>query len=354
MTMTGVEIWLKAVQEEIRHWGKALHRPKMETVYIGGGSPSLLPAYAFTALMKALKTAFVLPEGIEFSMEANPESATDQDLIKTWRKAGVNRVSLGVQSFDPAELTQLGRPHGPVEVSAAVERIRAAGIANLSLDLLWGLPGQRLKSWLDNLKAAVRLGPEHLSCYGLTLEPGTPMAANQAGFDWPPESEQAKMYLYGGDYLEAQGYLQYEISNFARMGYSCRHNQGYWEGRDYLGLGPSAVSTMAGERWENPKTVEAYAAMADRRGFGDGRVELTSQERVREILMLAMRTAKGMKLSQYKKLTGLDLPTKYPKLLAALRQEGLIRIKNGSLVLTRPGMLVSNVIMGRFLFPEDS
>ena len=241
------------------------------------------------------------------------------------------------------------------DVLTAVQRLRAAGISNLSVDLIWGLPGQRLKTWMDTLKAAVRLGPEHISAYGLTLEEGTPLAAVAAdgSITLPPEDEAAKMYVNGGDFLEEQGYLHYEISNFARMGFASIHNQGYWEGLDYLGLGPSAVVHDFGTAVvENPKSVAEYIALVRRKAWGEGAQELSQEIRTRELLMLALRTSKGMRLSEYKRLTGRDLVATEGKLLGALRQKDLIRIKSGGLRLTRQGMLVSNLIIGRFLFPE--
>ncbi|WP_243367129.1 radical SAM family heme chaperone HemW [Fundidesulfovibrio soli] len=354
MDMDALEAWGKALAKEAAHYGKLLGNPTVETVYLGGGTPSLLPAWAFERLAQTLKRHFNIAPGAEFTIEANPESCVEKDLIGLWRSAGVNRVSLGVQSLQDDVLAALGRPHTAMHVHAAVERLRAAGVPNLSLDLMWGLPGQRLKGWLDTLKAAARLAPEHISAYGLTLEPGTLLAAEaEAGrLAQPGEDEASKMYVNGGDYLEEMGYMHYEISNFGRMGFFSRHNQGYWEGRAYLGLGPSAVSTIGGRRWENPRTVAAYLQAAAKSAWGSGAETLTPEVRGREMLMLALRTSRGMRLSDYKRLTGRDLAASEGKLLGALNQKGLIRIRDGSLRLTRPGMLVSNLIIGRFLFPD--
>jgi oxygen-independent coproporphyrinogen-3 oxidase len=353
MDMDALEAWERTVAAEADHYGKLLSKPAVETVYLGGGTPSLLPAWAFGRLIKKLKRSFTIPKDVEFTLEANPDSAVDKDLMRLWRDAGVNRVSLGVQSLNEAELGMLGRPHHVADVLTAVQRLRAAGFANLSVDLIWGLPGQRLKTWMDTVKGAVRLGPEHISAYGLTLESGVPLAESvaQGGLTLPGEDEAAKMYIHGGDYLEEQGYLHYEISNFARMGFASRHNQGYWEGKDYLGLGPSAVSTLQGRRWENPRSVADYATLTRSKGWGEGAEELTPEVRTRELLMLALRTSKGMRLAEYKRLTGRDLIATEGKLLGALRQKELIRIKDGYLRLTRQGMLVSNLILTRLLFP---
>jgi len=352
--MDALEAWGKALAREASHYAALLGSPAVQTVYLGGGTPSLLPAWAFERLAQTLTRNFTIGPEAEFTLEANPESCVDKELMGLWRSAGVNRVSLGVQSLQDELLAALGRPHTAMHVHAAVDRLRAAGFVNLSLDLMWGLPGQRVKSWMDTLKAAARLAPEHISAYGLTLEPGTPMAGDmeRGVLALPGEDEAAKMYVNGGDYLEELGYMHYEISNFGRMGFFSRHNQGYWEGRDYLGLGPSAVSTIAGRRWENPRGVAAYLAAAGKGAWGADAETLSPEIRAREKLMLALRTSKGMRLSEYKRLTGRDLAASEGKLLGALNQKGLIRIRDGSLRLTRSGMLVSNLIIGRFLFPD--
>ncbi|GAB6036333.1 hypothetical protein JCM15519_08920 [Fundidesulfovibrio butyratiphilus] len=355
LTMDALEAWQIAVCKEISRYGARLGRPEAQTLYFGGGTPSLLPDWAFERVFAAVDKAFALVPGAEVTLEANPDSARDRDMATLWKSTGVNRISLGVQSFLDSDLLLLGRPHTAGQVRSAVETLRQAGFANLSLDLIFGLPGQRLKTWRDNLKAAVRLKPEHLSCYGLTLEDNTPLerAVSQGAVVLPDDDEQAKMYVYGGDWLELHGFVQYEISNYARMGFSSRHNQGYWDGLDYLGFGPSAVSTLNGLRWENPKSVADYVVQVDSGKLAVGAVALTEEERWRERLMLALRTAKGVNLAAYKKLTGRDLLAREGKLLTALYDRGLIRLKDGCLRLTRQGMVVSNTILTRLLFPDD-
>uniref|UniRef100_A0A7C4EIS3 Heme chaperone HemW n=1 Tax=Fundidesulfovibrio putealis TaxID=270496 RepID=A0A7C4EIS3_9BACT len=355
MDMDDVEAWGKALEAEAAHHSARLGRPEVETVYLGGGTPSLLPAWAFDRLMDGLERHFRIPPGVEFTLEANPDSATDTDLMRLWRDSGVNRVSLGAQALTDQELALLGRPHNAAQVHAAVERLRRAGFANLSLDLIWGLPGQRARQWRQTLVNALRLAPEHISAYGLTLEPGTPLAreAESGNLALPEEDEAARMYVHGGEFLEEQGLVHYEISNFARMGYASRHNQGYWEGADYLGLGPSAVSTMGMLRWENPRDVAGYVAMVRAREFCRDAETLTRETRGRELLMLSLRTSRGMSLADYRLHAGRDLAKAEGKLLGAMYQKDLIRIRDGRLRLTRQGMLVSNQIIGRLLFPAD-
>jgi len=344
-----MELYGRALLQEIEHWRRRLGRRKMETLFIGGGTPSLLPAPALGALFKALDRAFGIPRDIEITMEANPESAAASGYLKEVRSLGVNRLSLGVQSLSDEMLKALGRAHSSKQALKAVNAARSAGFTNLSLDFIWGLPGQRLSQWLGDLKQAVQLRPEHLSCYGLTLEPGAPLteSVERGEVALPEETEQSKMFVYGAEFLEGHGYMQYEISNFGQMGYLSVHNQGYWAGKDYLGLGPSAVSTIHGRRWANPEDLEEYARRA-LAGNLDAEAEVIDREiRARERLMLSLRTSKGLGLRDFKALSGVDLVKENPRLIQARIQKDLVRIRDGRLRLTRTGMVVSNTILER-------
>ncbi len=347
--------YAELVAREAAYWGRRLRRPEVATIHFGGGTPSLLPPPLLDTVVRALRNNFALGPNLEFSFEANPESVADWTVLDALRRLGVNRLSLGVQSFADHDLAFLGRPHDGRQAEGAVHLARSAGFSNLNLDLIWGLPGQRRGDWLANLKKAVDLGVQHISCYGLTIEPDTPLEAMQhAGtLELPDEAEQQKMYVYGGDYLESEGFLQYEISNYARMGFASRHNTGYWEGRRYLGLGPGAVSTLGARRWKNPEDLDAYATAVEAGALDTDAEDLDRETRLREMVMLRLRTARGLRLSAYRKLTGRSLTAEHASLLQALRQNDLIRISGGYLRLTRPGMLVSDTIIGS-LFPDDT
>lgn len=283
-------------------------------------------------------------------MEANPESIS-RATAGQYLREGVNRVSLGAQSLDDTELAMLGRGHCAADVTRAVYALRDAHFHNIGLDLIWGLPGQTSRRWKKQLKEVARLRPEHLSCYGLTLEEGTPMrelCESGALLPLPDEREAARMYVQGAELLEELGYLQYEISNFARMGYLCRHNMGYWEGEDYLGLGPSATSTIGGRRWTNPANIGRWARQVKRHATGADAEKLDLTDRVLELIMLRLRTARGLRVKAYRELTGRDFLRDHKPLVHALHRHGLVRIKDGYLRLTRNGMLVSNSILERF------
>ncbi|OIO02195.1 MAG: hypothetical protein AUJ49_06580, partial [Desulfovibrionaceae bacterium CG1_02_65_16] len=258
-------------------WADNLALGPAPSVFFGGGTPSLLGACGLERVLSALRARFALADDAEITLEANPDSATPEFLAAA-RALGVNRLSLGVQSLDDRDLRALGRMHDAGQAIAAVDAARAAGFDNLGLDLIFGLPGQTPAAWLRVLRRALSLSPEHLSCYGLGVEPGTPLAADAAALAaLPGDDTQAEMFLRGAELLESAGLAQYEISNFARtttgeggaLARRCRHNLACWQGRDVLAFGPSAVSTMSPPilpvgpvlRWTNPASLEGWEAL---------------------------------------------------------------------------------------------
>lgn len=340
--------YLKTLPLEAAFWRERLGRPKVRTVYFGGGTPSLLTPSQLAAVLAALHRNFDIAPAAEITVEANPDSALDVNWFRALLSLGVNRLSLGVQSLTDAWLKQLGRRHSAAQAVESYSLARRAGFANISLDFIWGLPGQTLRQWLKQLRCVTELEPEHLSCYGLTVEPDTPLAADTAaGLELPPEYEQARMFVSGAKYLEALGWLQYEISNFSRKGYASRHNQGYWEGCDYLGLGPSAVSTLGNRRYTNHRALATYAAAVRRGTLTETPEILDDRTRLEEMVMLSLRTARGLDLEAHQRRAGFDLLKTQAPFIRALHQNRLIRLQDGRLCLTKEGMAVSTVIMQR-------
>ena len=340
---------------ELRLWGERLGKVPVETVFFGGGTPSLLPGRTISLVMDTARKVFNFADTAEISAEANPDSALEDGWLFEARRAGVNRLSLGVQSFDDADLALLGRPHSARAAQVAFETARTAGFGNISLDLMWGLPGPAPQSqsqvlWLRQLRLAADLQPEHISAYGLTLEPGTPLEKDQAEgrLALPSEKEQASMYLAGAEYLESRGYMQYEISNYARMGFACRHNIGYWEGADYLGLGPAAVSTMGGRRWTNFEDVKEWQRAIKVGVIAPTVEELDARTMAKEMLMLRLRMNGGLILKDWRQLTGRSFLADFASLVNLLQQNGLAATRSGRFRLTRAGMLVSNTILAHF------
>ncbi len=338
--------YTELVLREMAGWGRRLGRVPVETVFFGGGTPSLLEPGQIGAILDAASTSFDVEAEAEITLEANPESVLTSGFLDSVRRLGVNRLSLGVQSLQDDLLVMMGRPHTSDQARQAVHAARAAGFSNLSLDLIWGLPGQDLSRWMRDLAEAVTLAPEHLSCYGLSLEEGTALTCRVHAGDLtlPDEDVGARMYLDGSEFLQASGYMHYEISNHARPGLESRHNQGYWSGQEYLGLGPSAVSTLGDRRWTNPTGLGDYARTVARGGVPDEVENLSAQTRWQEMVMLALRTSRGLDLEKFMATTGTEFPWHLPA-VEQLRSSGLVCLRSGHLQLTRKGMLVSNSVI---------
>lgn len=345
--------YVNALLTEARELSRQYDHPAMETAFIGGGTPSLIPAMLLTKLLSGLREQFDLPDGIEFTSEANPGTLTE-----AWLEAavlgGVNRLSLGMQAFQPELLRALGRVHDFVQVCDSVGMARRAGIENLNLDLMFGLPGQTPAMWLETLDKALSLRPEHLSCYGLIPEEGTPLKADLDAdrLTLPDEEEERRMYDDALRVLADHGYGQYEISNFALPGHACRHNLGYWRQTPYLGLGASAASCAPGDpnaaylRLSNPADLRAYLDMAESRDWRRRScVPITREDARFETMMLGLRTTQGVSEASFAAMHGLSLERCYGDRLRMLAQRGLIVWRDGWCRLTRRGMDVQNAVL---------
>lgn len=342
-----LDLYLGGLEDEIALYSGNLAKKEVQSIFFGGGTPSLLTGEAFARIMESLKKNFTLSPKTEITLEANPESIQDRTKLEAWLASGANRLSIGLQSLDDGILRMLGRPHKAHDSLRAIELARSAGFGNISVDLMWALPGQSVHHWLQTLKEVAALGPDHISAYGLTLEPGTTLErlCENGTLSVPPERDQSIMFMEGAATLEAAGYMHYEISNFARMGFQCRHNLGYWEGLDYLGLGPSSTSTIGDRRWTNPAALAAWASSIQKGGAGRNIEILTPRTRALELVMLRLRTARGLRLKAWQDFCGRDFVKDNKRLVQAMHENGLIRIRKGYLSLTRSGMLVSNSII---------
>ena len=325
-------------------------RIRISTVFVGGGTPSLLSAAGLQRMFAAVRKYFLLAEDVEITLEGNPETLADMDKLRVLHESGVNRLSMGVQSMQNDELAALGRVHTRADVARGMQLARAAGFSNIGLDLIWGLPGQTADMWKSTLVAALKLEPEHVSAYGLTVELGTALAADIASGRMllPDEDEQAVLYELGAEILDAHGYRQYEISNFCRPGYACRHNQGYWNGVDYFGTGPSAVSTLYSKRWTNPAELQSWIrqVQCEQRPVPE---LLTPEIRAEEYVMLHLRMAEGLDIEACRRETGHDLLEEQAGFIQGLCAAGLAVSGDGRLRLTRRGMLVSNSVISKLL-----
>ena len=319
---------------------------KVDTVYFGGGTPSYLGAKRLIKILKAVKKLYNVEKNAEITLEANPESLADRFTVARLRRAGFNRVSLGVQSASNEELYAVGRIHTYEQVEKSVAAIRKGKIKNLSLDLIYGLPGQTMESWQESVKKVAALQPEHLSCYGLKIEEGTPLYERQDSLTLADDDLQADMYLWCCEYLTSLGYEHYEISNFAKPSFRSRHNSRYWALAEYAGFGPGAHSDFGGVRYAYVRDLAAYCAAVE---TGEGEL-LSEQERIAprdrdtEYLMLSLRTSDGVDAKSFE--NRFRLP--FAPIAAALEpfvRSGHAVCEDGCWHLTAEGFLLSNTII---------
>lgn len=347
------------------------------TLYFGGGTPTVLPAEELAELAAGLRRLFGLgvaggAEGAagpepEVTVEANPETVDARGLGRL-RAAGFNRLSLGLQAWDDRLLSLMGRRHTAADFLRAYRAARRAGFANVSVDVMYGLPGQTLAGWRETLERVVALGPEHVSAYSLQVEEGTALARwlregrlaaagggggrrrGTAGFALPGEEEVAAMYALARAFLAASGYEQYELSNFARPGYRSRHNQVYWRNGDYLGLGPGASSHLGGRRWTNERRLDRYRAALAAGRLPVAEAEALGREReMSDTVILGLRLLEGVPLADFRRRFGVDLLDAYGPAVRELRRLGLVEVEGGRLRLTAAALPVANQAFVRFL-----
>lgn len=321
-------------------------------IYFGGGTPSLLAPEQVGDLLSTVRSLLAVDRGAEITMEANP-GTVDEAYLGAIKGLGVNRLSLGVQSLNDNELKLLGRIHTAGEARQVVEFARKAGFDNLNLDLIYGLPGQSLADWHNTLKEAIALHPEHLSLYALTLEEGTPMC-RAIDENWLPALDpdlSADQYELAEDLLAANGYRHYEISNWAKDGYQCRHNLVYWHNLDYLGVGVAAHSSLNGHRLANTTNLDDYlAAYASGLSFlPEIDEEISPELQLAETVILGLRLNEGIIPEKIGERFGVDVLTTYRHQIEEMAEAGLLEYKNGLLKLTRPGRLLSNEVFWRLL-----
>lgn len=345
--------YVEALLAEAAVQAERLNHPPIETVFLGGGTPSLLDADLLDRLLTSLHSLFELSPNAEFTSEANPGTLTPA-WLKAATKGGVNRLSLGMQAAQPELLHTLGRIHDFPQVEQSVSLARQHGISNINLDLMFGLPGQTGKQWQETLEAALSLHPKHLSCYGLIPEDGTPLKADlDAGrLSLPEEETERAMYDAALSTLSSHGFQQYEISNFALPGYACQHNLGYWRQVPYLGIGASASSMLTGSptaaytRETNPPALADYLHMVETSSWVMREVIPISAAEARfETMMLGLRTTQGVSAVAFQQMHGLSMADCYGNRLESLRQRGLMTFENGWWQLTRRGMDVQNAIL---------
>ena len=345
--------YLDAICDHIRETGPQAPNYIVDTVYFGGGTPTFFGADGMSAILTTIRKNFDVAADAEITFEANPDSVSPK-LLRKLRSEGFNRVSLGVQCDDDEILEKIGRPHTYEQAVSAVERIRKAGFRNLSLDLIYGLPGQTMESWQKTLQHVLELRPEHISCYGLKVEEGTPLYSCKDYVNLPDDDAQADMYLAAIEILRSKGYRQYEISNFCRRNLESRHNVKYWSGGEYLGFGPDASSDFAGKRFKIIRDLKGYIDGIQKGGQVLEEIqEVAPRERAGEYLMMRLRTTRGISASEYEKKFLLSFSS-LEKALDACRQRGhALRFDKDSWRLTPEGFLLSNSIISDLLLLQE-
>lgn len=323
-----------------------------DTVYIGGGTPTSLEPDLLIRLIRAIRHNFSLVRGAEFTVEANP-ATVELNTLNRLRRLGVNRLSMGLQSANNRELAALSRIHRREDFEASFRLARRARIDNINVDLMFGIPYQTRDSLMKSLRYVVRLGPEHISLYDLILEPGTPLDRQRATLPFPNEDEEAEMYLMAVDFLAQNGYAQYEISNFARPGYQCRHNLKYWNCEEYLGFGVAAHSFFRGSRFSFVRNLDKYMNGLE---IPSSAIRLTEQndavtprERLGEYIMLRFRLTAGLDCREFARRFGVSFEQLYGRKMYPYVKNGFATYRDGVFALTPQGMFVSNYILSDLL-----
>lgn len=347
--------YVDALLEEIRGFDEP-EDYEVVTVFFGGGTPSILPGQAIFRIMEALREKFSFRKEAEITLEANP-GTVDKEKLSFYKKAGINRLSFGLQSADAEELKKLGRIHTWEKFLESFQLAREAGFSNINVDLMSALPGQTKESWEKTLRQVLALQPEHISAYSLIIEEGTPfyqlyekdVERRDAGEEpelIPSEEEERAMYEATGRILKEQGYLHYEISNYAKPGCECRHNLGYWQRRDYLGFGLGASTLLNPVRYKNTEDLEAYL------GGDFSKKEffvLTKDNQIEETMFLGLRVLEGVSKEHFREQFSCELRVVYRKELEKLEQEGLLEEEGDFVRLTSRGIDLSNPVLAEFL-----
>lgn len=339
----------KALIKHIEESSASIKNYEVDTVYFGGGTPSFYGAGRIVEILNTIKLNGNLRTDSEITVEANPDSLTP-DTLKLLRREGVNRLSIGVQATDNDLLKLIGRRHNFQQAQRAVSEARKAGFDNISLDLIYGLPTQTKSDWAETLARVLELQPEHLSCYGLKLEEGTPMYKNYKDSPvLPTDDEQADMYCYAAEMLERYGYKQYEISNFAVKGFQSRHNLKYWCLDDYMGFGPGAHSCIGNLRYSYVRDLKAYIAGVEKNvSLIEEYETISPYEKSVEYLMLAMRTNNGVSAADYRRICKAKWEP-VERVLRAFMAKGWVERTGDRWHFTIPGFLISNTLIGILL-----
>lgn len=345
------EPYLRAIEKEMELRGEYIDDDTLETIYLGGGTPSRLSGNDLERIFNAISRRFSITEGAEITLEANPDDIRP-DYLSALRDLPINRISMGIQSFQPEDLRLLNRRHDREQAIRAVELCQAHGFTNLSIDLIYGLPGQTPEAWEENLRQAIRLGTPHLSAYHLTYEEGTALYKRLQAGQVEPVDEEVSVTLFHilTERMAEAGFQHYEISNFARPGFHARHNSAYWTGKPYLGLGPSAHSYNRTSREWNVASLPLYLRGIESGQPATERETLDLSTRYNDFIITGLRTMWGISLDKLRTEFGEALLAYCQKQARPYIQRGLLRQENDRLALSQAGILLSDGIMSELMY----
>lgn len=339
-----IELYAKELARRIKAFSQSHDRRVVDTVYFGGGTPTLMTYRSFSLIMETLRESFCIDENAEISVECNPATIDKRGLLQL-RNLGINRLSIGLQSTDDEELALLGRIHTYNDFLDTYRDARVAGFDNISVDLMYGIPNQTAESFERTLERVVNLSPEHISAYGLKIEKNTEFYRNFDAYTFPDADAQAELYELCCDYLLKNGYSRYEISNFSKVGKESNHNLKYWLLDDYIGFGVAAHSCFEGERFGNSDNYKAFLRGED---ICNQRQIVSERELVSEYVMLGLRLDRGINLSEFKSFSGIDFRSAYPCVDRFVKM-GFMRESDDRIAFTTKGFLVSNTILSEML-----
>ena len=346
-TRAGQEAYIYALLREMETVSKNLKKRPVDTVFIGGGTPSVPECDVMEKLLQGLRDYFLFSADAEVTIEANPGTLTPEKL-SIYRKYGINRISIGLQSPNNKELAMLGRIHNYAQFLESFQMARAAGFSNINVDLMFAIPGQSYDGWIENLQTVAALGPEHISAYSLIIEEGTPFFRKK--LDLPDEDTEYRMYEDVAAVLKEYDYHQYEISKYAKAGYECRHNEGYWQRKDYLGLGLGAASLLGMERFSNTADMQEYLKNSSApEKIRKNRELLTREDEMAEFMFLGLRMTQGVSKKEFQEYFGTAIENIYGEVLKKYKKQGLLLEESGRIFLSREGIHVSNAVMAEFL-----
>ena len=356
-------LYIDALTEEIRARKNDFNAYRVSTIFLGGGTPSILEGDDSARIFRALQENFDISDDAEITMEVNPGTVTEEKAA-SWRKSGVNRLSIGLQSADDRELKMLGRIHTYREFLDTWKIVREAGFENVNVDLISATPGQNLRSWSETLRKAADLGPEHISAYSLIIEEGTPFYeryGDESGEDenkgnhlppLPDEDTEREIYKATEKILAEYGYHRYEISNYAKTGYECRHNLGYWERKEYLGLGLGASSLLSECRFHNTADMGKYLRLYENAGTDicEDIEHLSVEDQMEEFMFLGLRKTVGISVDDFRKAFGKEIREVYGEQMRKLEEQRLIEYSGNRVRLTERGTDISNYVFSEFMF----